>query len=253
MKFLHIDKWMCVIIFVLSIYNERKGEGLVSANVDLIIRIGVAGLLGAIIGIEREIRSKEAGLKTHFLVAVGSALIMVVSKYAFSDIMNEEHMALDPSRIAAQVVSGVGFLGAGTIIIQKQAVKGLTTAAGLWATAGIGLAIGAGMYVVGIGATILVLIGLEIVSRIFKVQFLFPQNITVQMCINKHEAVQQILEILHMKDIPILSYEVETSQQGAEIVYKVGMQLKNISSEEKNEFIQHMQTLPEVTFIKLKS
>ncbi|KAA0775927.1 methyltransferase [Bacillus sp. BB51/4] len=224
-----------------------------SVNFDLIIRIGVAGLLGAIIGIEREIRSKEAGLKTHFLVAVGSALIMVVSKYAFSDIMNEEHTALDPSRIAAQVVSGLGFLGAGTIIIQKQAVKGLTTAAGLWATAGIGLAIGAGMYVVGIGATILVLIGLEIVSRIFKVQFLFPQNITVQMCINKHEAVQQILEILHMKDIPILSYEVETSQQGAEIVYKVGMQLKNISSEEKNEFIQHMQTLPEVTFIKLKS
>ncbi|KAA0760475.1 MgtC/SapB family protein [Bacillus sp. SH5-2] len=224
-----------------------------SVNFDFIIRIGVAGLLGAMIGIEREIRSKEAGLKTHFLVAVGSALIMVVSKYAFSDIMNEEHMALDPSRIAAQVVSGVGFLGAGTIIIQKQAVKGLTTAAGLWATAGIGLAIGAGMYVVGIGATILVLIGLEIVSRIFKVQFLFPQNITVQMCINKHEAVQQILAILQVRGFPILSYEVEVLQQETEIVFKVGMQLKNISSEEKNKFIQHMQTLPEVTFIKLKS
>ncbi|MBY0037667.1 MgtC/SapB family protein [Bacillus cereus] len=224
-----------------------------SVDFDFIIRIGVAGLLGAMIGIEREIRSKEAGLKTHFLVAVGSALIMVVSKYAFSDIVFEEHMSLDPSRIAAQVVSGVGFLGAGTIIIQKQAVKGLTTAAGLWATAGIGLAIGAGMYVVGIGATILVLIGLEIVSRIFKVQFLFPQNITVQMFVNKHEAVQQILETLQVKGIPIRSYEVEASQQSTETVYKVGMQLKNISSEEKNEFIQHMQTLPEVTFIKLKS
>ncbi|MEC5307773.1 MgtC/SapB family protein [Bacillus thuringiensis] len=224
-----------------------------SVDLDFIIRIGVAGLLGAMIGIEREIRSKEAGLKTHFLVAVGSALIMVVSKYAFSDIVFEEHMSLDPSRIAAQVVSGVGFLGAGTIIIQKQAVKGLTTAAGLWATAGIGLAIGAGMYVVGIGATILVLIGLEIVSRIFKVQFLFPQNITVQMFVNKHEAVQKILETLQVKGIPILSYEVEASQQGTETVYKVGMQLKNISSEEKNDFIQHMQTLPEVTFIKLKS
>lgn len=225
----------------------------VSVDFDFIIRIGVAGLLGAMIGIEREIRSKEAGLKTHFLVAVGSALIMVVSKYAFSDIVFEEHMSLDPSRIAAQVVSGVGFLGAGTIIIQKQAVKGLTTAAGLWATAGIGLAIGAGMYVVGIGATILVLIGLEIVSRIFKVQFLFPQNITVQMFVNKHEAVQQVLETLQVKGIPILSYEVEASQQGTETVYKIGMQLKNISSEEQNEFIQHMQTLPEVTFIKLKS
>ncbi|HDX9494312.1 TPA: MgtC/SapB family protein [Bacillus thuringiensis] len=224
-----------------------------SVDFDFIIRIGVAGLLGAMIGIEREIRSKEAGLKTHFLVAVGSALIMVVSKYAFSDIVFEEHTSLDPSRIAAQVVSGVGFLGAGTIIIQKQVVKGLTTAAGLWATAGIGLAIGAGMYVVGIGATILVLIGLEIVSRIFKVQFLFPQNITVQMFVNKHEAVQQILETLQVKGTPILSYEVEASQQGTETVYKVRMQLKNISSEEKNAFIQHIQTLPEVTFIKLKS
>ena len=184
-----------------------------SVDFDFIIRIGVAGLLGAMIGIEREIRSKEAGLKTHFLVAVGSALIMVVSKYAFSDIVFEEHMSLDPSRI----------------IIQKQAVKGLTTAAGLWATAGIGLAIGAGMYVVGIGATILVLIGLEIVSRIFKVQFLFPQNITVQMFVNKHEAIQQILETLQVKGIPILSYEVEASQQGTETVYKVGIHRKNNS------------------------
>ncbi|MED0965826.1 MgtC/SapB family protein [Bacillus paramycoides] len=224
-----------------------------SLDIDFIIRIGVAGLLGAMIGIEREIRSKEAGLKTHFLVAVGSALIMVVSKYAFSDIMFEDHMSLDPSRIAARVVSGVGFLGAGTIIIQKQAVKGLTTAAGLWATAGIGLAIGAGMYVVGIGATILVLIGLEIVSRIFKVQFLFPQNIAVQMCMNKHEAVQQILEMLQVKGIPILSYEVDVLQQEEGVIYKVGMQLKNISAEEKNTFIQQMQSLPEVTFIKLKS
>lgn len=85
-----------------------KGEVPVSVDFDFIIRIGVAGLLGAMIGIE-EIRSKEAGLKTHFLVAVGSALIMVVSKYAFSDIVYEEHTSLDPSRIAAQVVSGVGF------------------------------------------------------------------------------------------------------------------------------------------------
>jgi len=222
-----------------------------SLDFDLIMRICVAGLLGAIIGIEREIRSKEAGLKTHFLVAVGSALIMVVSKYAFSDIISEEHMALDPSRIAAQVVSGVGFLGAGTIIIQKQAVKGLTTAAGLWATAGIGLAFGAGMYVIGIGATILVLIGLEIVSRIFKVQFLFPQNIILKMCINKYESVQRILETLQVKNVPILSYGVEVFHQSTGIVYKVEIQLKNITSEEKNALIQHIQSLPEVTLIKL--
>ena len=229
-----------------------KGEVPVSVDFDFIIRIGVAGLLGAMIGIEREIRSKEAGLKTHFLVAVGSALIMVVSKYAFSDIVFEEHMSLDPSRIAAQVVSGVGFRCRYNYY-SKAGGERINDRGWFMGYCGIGLAIGAGMYVVGIGATILVLIGLEIVSRIFKVQFLFPQNITVQMFVNKHEAIQQILETLQVKGIPILSYEVEASQQGTETVYKVGMQLKNISSEEKNEFIQHMQTLPEVTFIKLKS
>ncbi|ABS22466.1 MgtC/SapB family protein [Bacillus cytotoxicus] len=222
-------------------------------DLDFVLRIGVAGLLGAMVGIEREIRSKEAGLKTHFLVAVGSALIMVVSKYAFSDIMLEEHISLDPSRVAAQVVSGVGFLGAGTIIIQKHAVKGLTTAAGLWATAGIGLAIGAGMYAVGIGATILVLIGLEIVSRIFRIQFLFPQHISVEICVNTQEAIQNILELLKAKGIQMVTYEVNVIKKEEEMEYKVNIQTKAISSDDKNKLIQELQKLPNISFIKLKS
>ncbi|MDH2882452.1 MULTISPECIES: MgtC/SapB family protein [Bacillus cereus group] len=222
-------------------------------DLDFVLRIGVAGLLGAMVGIEREIRSKEAGLKTHFLVAVGSALIMVVSKYAFSDIMLEEHISLDPSRVAAQVVSGVGFLGAGTIIIQKHAVKGLTTAAGLWATAGIGLAIGAGMYAVGIGATILVLIGLEIVSRIFRIQFLFPQHISVEICVNTQEAIQNILELLKAKGIQMVTYEVNIIKKEEEMEYKVNIQTKAISSDDKNKLIQELQKLPNISFIKLKS
>ncbi|MEH7490502.1 MgtC/SapB family protein, partial [Priestia megaterium] len=127
-----------------------------------ISRLALSGLLGALVGLEREFRAKEAGFRTHFLVAVGSTLIMLISKYGFSDVLHQDHMALDPSRVAAQVVSGIGFLGAGMIIIQKQHIRGLTTAAGVWATSGIGLTIGAGMYTVGISATILVLIGLEI-------------------------------------------------------------------------------------------
>ncbi|MDN8674706.1 MgtC/SapB family protein, partial [Staphylococcus aureus] len=91
----------------------------------------------------------------HFLVSLGSALIMIVSQYGFSQIATMQNVSFDPSRVAAQVVSGIGFIGAGTIIIQKKFVRGLTTAAGLWATAGIGLAIGAGMYWVGIAATLL--------------------------------------------------------------------------------------------------
>ncbi|EEM1821120.1 MgtC/SapB family protein [Salmonella enterica subsp. enterica] len=133
---------------------------------DLLLRIALAGFLGGLIGLERQLRAKEAGLRTHILVGIGSALFMIVSKYGFDDILSESHVALDPSRIAAQVVSGMGFLGAGTIIIQKQIVKGLTTAAGMWVTAAIGLVIGSGLYEIGIFGTILTLIVLEVFRQL---------------------------------------------------------------------------------------
>lgn len=101
-------------------------------NVDFMLRLLVAGILGAIIGLDREYRAKEAGYRTHFLVSLGSALIMIVSQYGFQEIIKENSVTLDPSRVAAQVVSGIGFIGAGTIILQKQIVRGLTTAAGIW-------------------------------------------------------------------------------------------------------------------------
>lgn len=133
---------------------------------DLLLRIALAGLLGGIIGLERQLRAKEAGLRTHILVGIGSAMFMIVSKYGFEDILPESHVALDPSRIAAQVVSGMGFLGAGTIIIQKQIVKGLTTAAGMWVTAAIGLVIGSGLYEIGIYGAFLTLIVLEVFRQL---------------------------------------------------------------------------------------
>ena len=118
---------------------------------DFILRLFVAGILGAVVGLDREYRAKEAGYRTHFLVSLGSALIMVVSQYGFQDVILENSVSLDPSRVAAQVVSGIGFIGAGddhhpeTITMRE-----LTTAAGIWATAGIGLAVGSGMYGLGI-------------------------------------------------------------------------------------------------------
>lgn len=135
---------------------------------EMIFRLILSGVLGASIGFERRSHSKQAGLRTHFVVAVGSALIMLVSKYGFGDLVNVPSISIDPSRVAAQVVSGVGFLGAGTIIVEHQFVRGLTTAAGLWATAGIGIAIGAGMYIPGVGATLLIVIGLEIFNKFQK-------------------------------------------------------------------------------------
>ena len=131
---------------------------------ELILRIFIAALLGGLIGLEREYRAKEAGFRTHFLVALGSALFMVVSAYGFCDVqMDGMTSRWDVSRVASQVVSGIGFIGAGTIIFRKQEnmVSGLTTAAGLWVVAAIGLACGVGMYVLATACTFLVLFGLE--------------------------------------------------------------------------------------------
>jgi putative Mg2+ transporter-C (MgtC) family protein len=138
-------------------------------TLNFILRLFIAALLGGMIGLEREYREKAAGLRTHFLVALGSALFMIVSAYGFDGALANSQMRLDVSRIAAQVVSGIGFLGAGTIIFQKNAVHGLTTAAGVWVTAAIGLTCGAGMYVLASSATLLVLIGLEAFNYLLKI------------------------------------------------------------------------------------
>lgn len=128
-----------------------------------ILRIFIAAILGGLIGLEREYRDKAAGFRTHFLVAMGSALFMILSAHGFTDVMQTagDNLRLDVSRIAAQVVSGIGFIGAGMIIFQKNAVRGLTTAAGVWVTAAIGMACGAGMYILATASTFLVLLGLE--------------------------------------------------------------------------------------------
>ena len=127
----------------------------------LITRIVIAGLLGGIIGAEREFRAKIAGTRTHLLVAVGAALMMIVSRYGFDG-------QGDPGRVAAQIVSGIGFIGAGAIMVNRHAVHGLTTAAGIWVAAGIGMAVASGMYAIGIATTLISLIGLEVFGWIFR-------------------------------------------------------------------------------------
>ena len=126
-----------------------------------ILSIFVAAMLGGCIGLEREYRAKEAGFRTHFLVGLGSAMFMILSAHGFDSILGTPGVRLDPSRIASQVVSGIGFIGAGTIIFQKHVVKGLTTAAGLWVTSAIGMTAGSGMYALAATATVMVLVCLE--------------------------------------------------------------------------------------------
>ena len=129
---------------------------------EVVLRLSLAAALGAAIGLEREIREREAGLRTHLLVSLGSALFTIVSAYGFHAFLSSGQSVVraDPSRIAAQIVTGIGFLGAGAIIRQGLSVRGLTTAATLWVVAAIGLAAGAGYYSAAVITTVLVLVSL---------------------------------------------------------------------------------------------
>lgn len=135
-----------------------------------ILRIVIAGVCGIVIGLERKNRSKEAGIRTHCVVACGAALMMIISKYGFADIAVGDAgiRGADGSRIASQVVSGIGFLGAGMIFVHRNTITGLTTAAGIWATSGVGMAIGAGMYTVGIATTVIIVLAQIILHLNFK-------------------------------------------------------------------------------------
>lgn len=126
---------------------------------DITIRLLTVMALGGIIGLERDYRAKDAGFRTHFLVAVGSALFTLISIYGFVDGIK------DTSRVAAQIVSGIGFLGAGLIVFQKNVIRGLTTAAGLWVTAAIGMACGTGLFFMAVITTAIMLLGLEVISQ----------------------------------------------------------------------------------------
>ena len=124
---------------------------------EVIVRLLAAAGLGSLIGLERERLGWAAGLRTHMLVCVGSCLIIIVSAYGFASALGDR-VVLDPSRVAAQVVSGIGFLGAGSIILRNEAIKGLTTAASIWAVAGVGLATGAGLYTAALATTVIILV-----------------------------------------------------------------------------------------------
>lgn len=142
---------------------------------EIILRLLLACVFGALIGLERERKDWTAGLRTHMMVCVGSCLIMMVSAFGFSDVLGSEHITLDPSRIAAQVVSGIGFIGAGTILFMKQGtIRGLTTASGLWTVAAIGLATGGGMYFAAGATTVIAFIilwALQPLERMYSRRF----------------------------------------------------------------------------------
>ena len=203
---------------------------------DFVWRLVLAALFGTIIGLDREYREKEAGFRTHFLVSLGSTLMMIVSQYGFSEILTHDGVSLDPSRIAAQVVSGIGFIGAGTIIFNHQIVRGLTTAASLWATAGIGLTAGAGMSWLALAATILTLVALEGLSLVFR--SLGSRRMVVVFSASDRTGVADTLDRIRTDGYMVVSYEVVPQVVGGDgITYRVTMVVKAKPGSDNNQLL----------------
>ncbi len=179
-------------------------------QLSMILRILVAGICGILIGLERKNRSKEAGVRTHCVVACGSALMMIISKYGFFDMPN----GADGARIAAQVVSGIGFLGAGMIFVHKNTITGLTTAAGIWATSGLGMAIGAGMYTVGIAATFIILVAQIVLHLDFKHSKHIGQKVLSIKDVDKAGYQNEITTALKESGVEIFDVKIEVSETG---------------------------------------
>ena len=197
---------------------------------EFILRIFIAAVLGGAIGLEREYRAKEAGLRTHFLVGLGSALFMIMSMFGYDDVINRDvTYRLDPSRVAAQVVSGIGFIGAGTIIFQKHIVRGLTTAAGLWVTAAIGLTCGSGKYLLAAAATILVLLCLEAMN--FVLHRFGARNILLTFLSPTSSQVQQVLKDMKRDGISITSYELKDKHGQCEVSMELQVKRKNYNQQ----------------------
>lgn len=183
-------------------------------DLELFLRMLIAALCGGVIGYERSRRRKEAGLRTHIIVALGSAILMIVSKYGFMDIAAIAGMRADGSRIASNVVTGISFLGAGVIFVRNDSIKGLTTAAGLWSVTGIGLAIGAGLYAIGIFATILiVVIHLLTHGHLKKLEGIIRETISITYQ-DAPNGLERLKNLLQERDVQIHHIQIEKNPEG---------------------------------------
>ena len=208
-------------------------------EIQMTIRLAVAMLLGGLIGIEREYRAKDAGFRTHFLVALGSALFCIVSQFGFGFELK------DSSRVAAQVVSGIGFLGAGTIIFQKNVVRGLTTAAGLWVTAAIGLACGTGMFIAAVMTTLMVLIGLEILSVI--IPRVSTSVVMLAFSATSQESVKKAIKEIRRNCVEIISYELKERKTSHGEIFEASLLMKVKRDNRNEKLIEYLNEFDDVT------
>lgn len=191
-------------------------------QLEMFLRLGLALGLGGLIGLERETSSRAAGLRTNILVCVGSALVMLLSMYGFADYANEPNVRLDPARLAAQVISGIGFLGAGVILFNGFSVTGLTTAATLWVVAGIGLASGAGFYYPAVGTTFIVLFSLLILNKV-EDKWLKPKTVYLIRIntLDRPGSLGEISGLLQTRKIAIRRINVEKQKPNEDLIPRV--------------------------------
>ncbi|WP_026881362.1 MgtC/SapB family protein [Clostridium akagii] len=219
-------------------------------QLEYLLRLLIAGACGSAIGYERKNRMKEAGIRTHFIVAIGATLIMIVSKYGFQDQIGWQNISIDPSRIAAQVVTGVGFLGAGIIFMKKQSIRGLTTAAGIWATAGIGLAIGSGLYIVGLEATIIIILGQILLHGKIKC---LASTITVMInlqILDEPGAVRNIKKIFENEKITVINFMTKNNKEDSKLL-DLKIVIRENESFNNMELICVLQENPVVKSVEL--
>lgn len=209
---------------------------------ELLLRIILASILGMAIGFERKNRSKMAGVRTHAIVAFGAALMMVVSKYGFGDMVE-----FDASRVAAQIVSGVGFLGAGIIFVKNNtSVSGLTTAAGIWATAGVGMSIGSGQYFVGIASGLL-LVGLQ--GLLHRVGFLSNEayRVALKLTLDGKVSIHALEDHITASQVEIAAIRINRSEKED---VKVEMELVFPPQFDKVDFLNKLADYPGVTSVR---
>ncbi|WP_373228868.1 MgtC/SapB family protein [Cohnella sp.] len=204
-------------------------------NVELTIRLVLAIILGGLIGLERELGGHSAGFRTHILVCLGSASIMILSMYGFSQYADEPNVRIDPARLAAQVISGIGFLGAGTILRTGMTISGLTTAASLWVVAAIGLSTGAGFYYGASISALLVVISLFFLNKVEKNFSRTKKDREIIFILHRKTAsLQQIVTRLNQHGIQIYKLIIENGEaadSSAEpLIIRINVKLKKVKA-----------------------
>jgi putative Mg2+ transporter-C (MgtC) family protein len=186
-------------------------------ELDIIWRLGLALVLSSAIGLEREIGQKSAGLRTYSLVGVGSAVFMLVSIFGFSDALGHAHNGLDPSRVAAQIVSGIGFIGGGIIFVRRDTVRGLTTAAGVWVTAGVGMACGGNLPLVAIATTVIYMVVAYVYPSVVRVlpRSRFAPSELRLVYLDGRGLLREALEECAQRGFSISDLEIKHEQNGA--------------------------------------